>query len=227
MIDKKTATIAVLCVTTVLCLGLWSNSAQEAQRLKGELGTLKDSYDSLNAEYVKIVEDYDRLETVNQGIMEKKTQLLEEYTALKSEYDSMKNDYSALATSLLNWQRMYTDVKDDYDELKSILEAGEAVAESAEWVSEDERLKVTSKLITSGTYWVTYTVRVTITNVGDEPIDKVVIFLFPYVDGKFAEEYFEYSTHSVENIYIGETYSHDFTYLPEKMTSYKVLAVAG
>ena len=227
MVEKKTAVIAVLCVATVLCLGLWGNADQEARTLKDELGTLEDSYDSLNAEYVKIVEDYDRIEIVNRSITEKKTQLLKEYTALKSEYDSLKDDILGLTNTLSLYQDNYRTLKEDYDKLHSILEEGEAIAESAEWFSEDECLKVTSKLITSGTYWVTYTVRVTITNVGDEPLDKVVIFLFPYKDGKFAETYWEYHTHTVENIYIGETYSYDFTYLPEEMTSYRVLAVAG
>ena len=47
MVDKKISAIAVLCVVTALCLGLWANSAQEVQRLGGELGELEDSYDKL------------------------------------------------------------------------------------------------------------------------------------------------------------------------------------
>jgi len=183
MVDKKTSAIAVLCVVTVLCLGLWANADQKARTLEGELEALGDRYDSLNAEYVKVVEDH---------------------TALKSKYDSLK---------------------EDYDELHSI----GVIAESAEWVLEDERLKVTSELLVpSGTsWWVTYTIRVTIMNIGDEPLDRVVIFVFPYKDGKFAETYSGYNSHTVENIYIGETYSYNFTGLPDDMTSYKVLAVAG
>ena len=235
MVEKKTAVIAVLCVATVLCIGLWSSSAQEAQRLEGKLGELEDDYDKLARVRTNMEENYSELKT-------EKEDLETEYSVLKDEYDSIKDDLFdaleeagllqigerlGLANAFSLYQDNYRTLKENYDELNALLEEGEAMAESAEWVSEDERLNVTSKLITSGTYWVTYTVRVTITNVGDEPIDKVVIFLFPYEDGKFAEEYFWYESHSVENIYIGETYSHDFTYLPEEMTSYRVLAVAG
>jgi len=172
MEDKKTVMIAVLCVATVLFLGLWSNSVQEAS--------------TLNSKYVKVVEDYNRL----------------------------NSDYSKLTS--------------DYSELKTFLDGTKAIAESAEWVSEDGRLKVTSELILSGTYWVTYTVRVNVTNIGNESIDKVVIFFFRYIEGKFDETYFaEYRFHSVEDLYIGETYSYDFTYSTKDMTSYKVLAVVG
>ena len=238
MVDKKTAAIAVLCVTTILFLGLWSGADQEARTLGEKLRGLEESHASLNAEHVKLTSDYSNLEA-------EKAELGMEYSVLKSEYDSIKENLfdaleevgllqigerlavKGLTNAFSLYQDNYRTLKEDYDELSSILETGEAMAESAEWVSEDERLKVTSKLITSGTWGVTYTVRVTITNVGDEPIDKVVIFVFPYEDGKFAETYWEYHEHTVENLYIGETYSYDFTYLPEEMTSYKVLAVAG
>lgn len=173
MVEKKIATIAILCVAMVLFLGLWSSSAQEAR--------------TLNSKYVKVVEDYNRL----------------------------NSDYSKLTS--------------DYSKLKTFLDEAKVIAESAEWVSEDDRLKVTSELITSETYRVTYTVRITITNVGNEPINKVEIFLFPYVDGKFAETYIYGSYHTciVKDLYIDETYSHDFTSITKDMTSYKVLAVAG
>jgi len=175
MVEKKTAAIAVLCVTTILFMGLWSNSAQEAR--------------TLNSKYVKAIEDYNRLTT--------------DYSNLEAEKATLEKDYS---------------------KLKTFLDGAKAIAESAEWVSEDGRLKVTSEFIISGTY---YTVRVNVTNVGNEPIDKVEIFLFPYVDGKFAETYLGYDYHSVKNLYIGETDSHDFTSITKDMTSYKVLAVAG
>ena len=167
MVEKKTVAIAVLCVVIVLCLRLWSNSAQEAQRLEGELWELTDNYEAL---------------------------------------------------------------KGDYEEIYSIFNASKAIAESAEWISDDERLTVTSEPFTSPSLimGITYSVRVNVTNVGDKPIDKVLIFLVTYKDGKFTEGYLygQYSSYIVENLYIGETYSHDFTVSPG-MTSYKVLAVAG
>lgn len=204
MVEKKTVAIVVLCVTTILFLGLWSGANQEARTLGEKLGELEDSYDTLNAEHVKLTSDYSDLEA-------KKTEL--------------EDDYST--------------VKNDYDELNTLFEKGEAIAESSEWVTEDERLKITSKLITSrGRYYVSYRVNVTITNIGDEPIDKVIIFVFAYKDGKFTDMYggLEYRSHTVGNIYIGETYSNvfdlhssyiysqDFT---DEIISYKVIAVVG
>lgn len=83
MVDKKTSVIAVLCVTTVLFLGLWSNSAQEANRLKGELWELEDDYDKLARVRTSLEENYSELRT-------KKEDLETEYSVLKSEYDSLK-----------------------------------------------------------------------------------------------------------------------------------------
>lgn len=242
MVDKKTAVIAVLCVVTVLCLGLWANESQEARRLEGELLELEDDYDKLALVRMSLEENYSELKTEKDDLEADHTSLIADheeivdqysslhslYNTLKEDYDALKDDYSSLTTSHMNWQRMYGEVKDDYDELNSLFEAGEAIAESAEWITEDERLKVTSKLITSGTYWVTYTVRVTIVNIGDEPMDEVWIFLFPYVDGKLCEYWNVFSyAHSVESIYIGEAYSYDFTLITEDITSYRVLAVIG
>lgn len=49
-----------------------------------------------------------------------------------------------------------------------------------------------------------------------------------WLEGELCEYWNVFSyTHSVESLYIGETYSHDFTLITEDMTSYKVLAVAG
>jgi len=117
---------------------------------------------------------------------------------------------------------MHTHSNFEYHSLASILFSGEAIAESATLLSE-ERLEVTSELM-KGKYS-DYNVKVTVTNVGSEPLAMVWIFLFPYVDEKL--EFQTRYTHSFENLYIGETYSHTFTWAPDEMTSYKVLAVAG
>jgi hypothetical protein len=139
-----------------------------------------------------------------------------EYRSYKYAYESLKQDYDKL--------------KANYDELQSIIEGGKAVAESATWFSEDKRLKVTSEVIPYapyGTLW-HYTVKVTVTNVGEKPLSKVWIIIFVYKGDKLIEGWdpFWYSK-SVENLYIGESYSYNFTYLPKDMTSYKVIAVAG
>jgi len=122
------------------------------------------------------------------------------------------------------------DLESKITNLQKILEIGEAIADSAEWILGNECLKGTSEIIVTRELWIwgiylpeTYTVRVNITNIGDNPIDKVYVFLFPYKNGEFIEEY---KSTIVESLYIGETYSHDFR-ISAEMTSYKVLAVAG
>lgn len=202
MVDKKTVAIAVMCVVTVLCLGLWANEAQEANRLEGELWELED--------------DYNKLALV-------RTSLEENYSELRTEKEDLEKDYSDLEVE-------YSLLKEDYLEVKSIIDTGTAIAKSAEWISEDECLKGTSEVIITRELWIwgiylssTHTVRVNITNIGDKPIGKVYIFLFPYTNGEFTERY---DSNIVESLYIGETYSHDFR-VSEDMTSYKVLAVTG
>lgn len=245
MVEKKTVAIAVLCVVTVLCLGLWANEAQEANRLEGELSELEDDYDNLARVRTSLEENYSELRTEKEDLEEEYSNLEADVTSLEKSYLTLQTEsrdlilaiqetnsllmsnYSTLKTYYSTLYSNYNSLKEDYDELNALFEEGEAIAESAEWITEDECLKVTSKLITSGTYWVTYTVRVTIVNIGDEPMDEVWIFLFPYVDGKIEYWSIYSHVHSVESIYIGETYSHDFTYLPDEMTSYKVLAVVG
>jgi len=228
MVDKKTSVIAVLCVTTVLFLGLWVNAGQEAQKLGGELGELEDDYEKLSRVRTSLEENYSKLRTEKENLETENSILEKRCVALKGEWDSLWDTYEILRDQSLATLKEYNTLKEKYDELNSTTEAGKAIAESAEWVSEDERLKVKSKLITSGTWFVTYTVRVTVTNIGSNPIDECWIFLFPYVDGELCEYWNVFSyIYSVESLYIGETYSHDFTYLTEEMTSYKVLAVAG
>jgi len=146
-----------------------------------------------------------------------------EYDALNVAYQNYKTTHSYTNTE-------YEDLKSKYDNLTESINKGQIVAGSATWLSEDKRLNVTSELIPKflwETLW-SYTVRVTITNVGTEPLDKVWIFLFPYVDGKLYEYWntFSYS-HSVESLYMGETYSYNFTSVPKEMTTYKVFAIAG
>jgi hypothetical protein len=113
--------------------------------------------------------------------------LIGSYSSLKSEYDS---------------------VKQNYDKLLSAIEKGEVVAKSASWLSEDKRLNVTSKVIPEFYFEELshYTVEVTVTNVGTEPLSRVYIFLIPYKDGKFAEEWaIAYYYKEVENLYMGES----------------------
>ena len=134
----------------------------------------------------------------------------------------LKNSYNSLNATYQDYKATHTHSNFRFHSLSSILYGGKAIAKSATWLSE-ERLEVTSDLM-KGKYS-DYNVKVTVTNVGSEPLALVWIFLFPYVDEKL--EFRTRYTHSFESLYIGETYSHTFTWVPDEMTSYKVLAVAG
>lgn len=81
MVDKKTSVIAVLCVTTVLFLGLWINTSQKAYRL----GDIEDEYEKLARVRTNIEENYIELRT-------EKEVLEEDYSALKGDY----SDYYGL-----------------------------------------------------------------------------------------------------------------------------------
>ena len=144
----------------------------------------------------------------------------------------LKNSYNSLNETYQDYKTLHTHSNFEFHSLSSILYGGKAIAKSATWLSE-ERLEVTSELM-KGKYS-DYNVKVTVTNVGSEALASVWIFFFPYVDEKlvfitrvdekpvFQTRY----THSFESLYIGETHSHTFTWVPDEMTSYKVLAVAG
>ena len=144
----------------------------------------------------------------------------------------LKNSYNSLNATYQDYKATHTHSNFRFHSLSSILYGGKAIAKSATWLSE-ERLEVTSDLM-KGKYS-DYNVKVTVTNVGSEALASVWIFFFPYVDEKlvfitrvdekpvFQTRY----THSFESLFIGETYSHTFTWVPDEMTSYKVLAVAG
>lgn len=113
--------------------------------------------------------------------------------------------------------------------MKNIIERGKAIAKSAEWISEDKRLKVTSELIPDYSLkaW-RYNVRVTVTNIGDKPLKRVFMFIFPYVGDKLCEYWDPISySYEVRDLYVGENASFTFVFLPEDMTSYKILVVGG
>jgi len=99
----------------------------------------------------------------------------------------------------------------------------------AEWTSGDGRLKVSSEAIPDriGGQIVGYTVRVTVTNVSDKPISKVLIIIFPYI-GDRLYEYWNLLAHSAEikSLVPGESITHEFLLLPKDMTSYKITAFA-
>ncbi|GAG62051.1 unnamed protein product, partial [marine sediment metagenome] len=182
MVDKKTAAIAALCVITILCA-----RAQESNRLKGELLELEDDYENLARVRTSLEEGYIELRTEKEDLESEHSTLETDYFTLQREYESLTEeidayldsyrtlteDYESLTEELDTYLDSYRILKQDYDELNALFEAGEAIAESSEWITEDERLKVTSKLIPDmwDSYLSGYTVRVTIENIGDEPMD--------------------------------------------------------
>ena len=99
----------------------------------------------------------------------------------------------------------------------------------AEWTSGDGRLKVSSETIPDriGGEIVSYTVKVTITNVSDKPISKVLIIIFPYIRDRLFEHW-NWASHSAEitSLMPGESVTHEFLLLPKDMTSYKITAFA-
>jgi len=174
----------------------------EIQSLRSQIDSLNNAVASLNSEIRDKISEISSLES-------EIVKLNASYSSLKSEYDSLKQDY---------------------EKLLSAIEKGEVAAKSATWLSEDKRLKVTSEVIPElflGELCC-YTVKVTVTNVGTEPINTVWILLFPYKDDKLVE-YWNTISYSkcVESLYIGESYSCNFTWVPKEMTTYKVVVVAG
>jgi hypothetical protein len=162
----------------------------------------------------------------NSEISSLKTQIRE----LQDLVDKLNSTLRAKDSQISSLNSTYYSLKRDYDKLLSIIEGGEAIAKSATWISEDGRLRVTSEVIPefSRGKLLSYTVKVTVTNIGMEPIGKVWIILFPYKGDRLIENWSPYSySKSVENLYIWESYSYNFTRLPKYMTTYKVIAVAG
>lgn len=196
--------IVILIVLNILTYYNYNN-------LSSEYSSLKADYDNLNSKYSSLKNDYDALSlkysTDIQNLSSKYNTLNLEYLELEANYSSLKADYELLKTN--------------YSNLQSAIKGGEALAKSATWISEDKRLKVTSEVIPEfflGELW-SYTIRVTVTNIGNEPLNKVHIFLFPYQGDKLVKYWNTLSyEHSVENLIVGESYSYNFTYVPKEMT---------
>jgi|GEM_PF-6912045 len=123
------------------------------------------------------------------------------YNNLSLEYSSLKADYELL--------------KQNYSNLQSV-----------KGVFEDKRLKVTSEAIPEfyNGKLTGYTVRVTVVNVGNEPLEKVYIWLFIFnKDNKLIRDDYDYAF----DLYMGESYTRDFWGISDEMASYKVIALPG
>ena len=110
-----------------------------------------------------------------------------------------------------------------YTSLKEDLEKSKAIAKSAEWLSNDERLKVRSEVIKKTGY---YVIKVSVTNVSNEPIKQVYLLLITRSkDGEL-----DYIVKEIKDLYIGETGSEEFwmtEYEFEDLESYKVFAIGS
>lgn len=99
----------------------------------------------------------------------------------------------------------------------------------AEWTTGDGVLKISSELVPEkiDEEIVSYTLKVTVTNIGDKPIVKVLIIVFPYTGDKLYE-YWNWAQHAatITSLMPGESATHDFLLLPKDMTSYKLTAFA-
>ena len=136
MVDKKTSVIAVLCVVTVLFLGLWVKTSQKAFRLDGILGELEGDYDKLASVRTSLEENYSKLKT-------EKEDLETEYSVLKSEYDSLKNRSGVYSLSNFSREVQFTLDAGNYglDEKTIEIDVGYGVI-----------MEVYVKLVTNGEY---------------------------------------------------------------------------
>ena len=208
--------------------GAYNKLLEENSKLVEENSLLKEENSKLKEDYAKLNQNYSRLKIMYEDLtleFEKLKDFKSKYERLRSEYKQLKVNYSKLSALRDDYKKL----KEEYEKLEEILRKGEAIATSAEWVSEDKRLKITSELVP--VFWFgeldRYKVRVTVTNIGNEPLEKVWIFIFPYIGDKLCEWSSYYHLATVENLYMGESYTHEFDYLPREMTSYKVLALPG
>ena len=211
MVDKKTSVIAVLCVTTVLFLGLWVNSGQEVQRLVG----IEDEYDKLAHVRTSLEENYSKLRT-------EKEDLEDDYSKLEREYSTLNSLYATLYSS-------HSSLKEDYDELSLITEERNAKNDSVIYVTENGSLEVMSQLVPCfvDNTLISYIIRVNATNISDKPLDKVCIFMVAYSYNETTGESWSCTAGSLNTkpLYPQETYTCKFTDMFKEITTYKIFAV--
>ncbi len=179
-------------------------------------------YCDLSARYEELSISYSRLEENYTRVCSTADKLEKDYNDLLERYDELYAVYRAL-------KREHNELLEKYDEVLSVIERGKAIARSATWVTNDG-LRVTTSLIPHyflGEVWY-YDINVTVTNVGDKTFRVVLIFLFPYINGRLYEYWNTFSfMGKVEWLSPGETCYYTFKSVTAEMTSYKVLVVGG
>jgi len=123
MVDKKTAAIAVLCVITVLCLGLWFNSDQEANKLKGGLYELEVDYEKLARVRTSLEENYSELRTEKEDLETEYSTLENDLIEQREENDDNQKEISDLENQLDQAQKMILDNENEIIELGNEISA--------------------------------------------------------------------------------------------------------
>ena len=225
------AFIAILWIGTVLYyssvifeknLQIYSLNSTIAER-NAEISRLKSEMEAKDSMIQSLRNEIDYLKnamaSLNSEIAERESQI----ASLKSQIVKLNGSYLLLKSD-------YDSLKQDYDKLLSAIERAEVVAKSATWLSEDKRVNVASEVIPNFFFGeiYSYTIRVTVTNVGAEPLNTVWIILIPYQDGKLIKDWSPYwYSETAKSLYMGESYSCEFTSIPKEMTTYKIVIIAG
>lgn len=206
MVKSAIVTVVALGVLAVLGWGLWAWS------------------------YTVYGVERDLLETEIQILETQLTLLNKSYSLLETERMLLKAKITILEMQIKLLNESYCILESKYNKIIEDVINGQVVADSAAWVSEDERLLVKSELahqyLSEETWY--YAIRVSVTNISNEQLNTVWIFLFLYENGSLIEGWSPVTySKRVENLNVGETRSQNFTYIPRNITTYRVFAVAS
>ena len=135
------------------------------------------------------------------------------YEALKAEHDKLVQEYNTLAQEHNKLAQERKTLMENYTKLKEWINQTEYAVKSSLAISGDERLEVKCEVTPWGS------VRVNVTNVGNEPIQKVFVFLV-YNDLLFGHTY-QYKT--IHDLWMGETNTVSFSVYYD--VPFKVVAV--
>jgi len=233
MVKVSTVVIALLGLLLFMIVVAYGSSLGENSVLKVKLEELKANYTSLKAERDMLKDERDMLVKRVSYLDDEYSKLRAKYSSLEGEYRSVSNNYFNLKLEFdslkLQFDRLnneYTRTKTEYESLMTEIERGVAIANSATWLSEDRRLRVETSLSPVLFFGevVYYKLNVTVTNVGELPLKRVWVLVIPYCGNVICEDFYLFGYYyRIDNVYIGETFSHLFT-IPAESTSYKVYA---
>jgi hypothetical protein len=137
-----------------------------------------------------------------------------EYNELVQEYNTLIQEYNKLLQEYNKLDQEHKALMENYTQLKAQINQTEYAVKASTAVSGDERLEVKCEVV----LW--QEVRVSVTNVGNEPIQKVYVF-FMYSDPLFV---YTYSCQTIHDLWMGETNTVTF-YSLDYDRPFKVVAV--